>query len=155
MGSMITLPKLLHDRICRLAEEAYPSECCGLLLGKAEGTLKSIKDIWKTGNAAEAGQHNRYVIPPQELLEAENFVRTRGWEIVGVYHSHPDHPSQPSVFDRKNAILHYSYIILRVVKGRARELTCWTLPDWDSPFAPEELQMTDDRLQIGDAKTLR
>jgi proteasome lid subunit RPN8/RPN11 len=139
---MIAIPKILHEQICRYAEGAYPNECCGLLLGEISGTLKSVVKVWETENVAEDGRHNRYRIPPLELLKAENFVTERGWEILGVYHSHPDHPARPSEFDRTHAILHYSYVILRVIQGRAGKLTCWTLRDWNSAFDPEELRIS-------------
>lgn len=138
---MLLITKLLHEEICRCAENAYPNECCGLLLGESAGVLKSVKSIWKTENIA-LNEFNRYSIPPIELLKAENFVRDHGWEVLGVYHSHPDHPARPSKFDREHAILHYSYVILRVTQGQVREVTCWKLVDWDSSFDPEELRIS-------------
>jgi proteasome lid subunit RPN8/RPN11 len=138
---MLIISKLLHEKICHSAENAYPNECCGLLLGESEGILKSVKSIWETENAAE-NKSNRYIIPPIELLKAENFVRDCGWEVLGVYHSHPDHTAKPSKFDREHAILFYSYLILRVTQGRAGEAKCWQLADWDSSFDPEELRIS-------------
>ncbi len=92
---------------------------------------------------AEDFRQSRYLIAPADLLEAENIASRQGWEVIGVYHSHPDHSARPSEFDRERAILHYSYIILSVTGGQAGELSCWTLRDWDSPFDLEELRISD------------
>jgi proteasome lid subunit RPN8/RPN11 len=143
MGSIIAIPKLLQEQIFRNAVRAYPNECCGLLLGEIEGQLKLVRKVWESENVTESGRHNRYCISPLELLKAENFVAKRGWEVLGVYHSHPDHSARPSEFDRTHAILHYSYVILSVIRGRPGESGCWTLGDWDSSFEPEELRITD------------
>jgi len=136
---MVVVPKLLYEQICRHAEEVYPEECCGLMLGEATGEIKSVWDIMETENDAEDMRHKRYCIPPKALFDAENFVREKGWEVLGVYHSHPDHPAQPSEYDRDRAILHFEYIIVRVAKGRAAEASCWILRDWDSAFEREDL----------------
>jgi proteasome lid subunit RPN8/RPN11 len=76
------------------------------------------------------------------MLEAENLVRERRWDVVGVYHSHPDHPAHPSKFDREHAILHYSYIIVSVTKDQAGDMSCWTFGG-DSRFRPDELRVSD------------
>jgi proteasome lid subunit RPN8/RPN11 len=121
----------------------YPEECCGLLLGREDGDCRFVRGLRETQNVAEDSRHKRYLIAPLDLLEAENFVRKQGWEIIGVYHSHPDHAAIPSEFDRAHAILHYAYMILSITRGQAGELSCWTLQDWNSSFAREELRVPD------------
>jgi proteasome lid subunit RPN8/RPN11 len=140
---MVILPKLLYEQICRHAERTYPEECCGLLLGEVTGKVKSVLNILETDNEAEDRRHRRYCVPPKAFIDAENTVREKGWEILGVYHSHPDHPAEPSAHDRERAVLHFEYVIVRVAKGRATKATCWILRDWDSEFEKENLRILD------------
>ncbi len=135
------IPKAIHEQIQCHAVACYPEECCGLLIGQDDGQCKRIQAIRKVQNAAEESRQNRYLIAPLDLLNAENFARSHGWEILGIYHSHPDHLPHPSRRDREHAILYYSYIILCVSKDRAGELSCWVLHDWDSSFTPEKVQV--------------
>ncbi len=136
---MVVLPKRLYQQIQHHAERAYPSECCGLLLGETKGQCKSVRRIMETENDAVEMKHKRYCIPPKALLAAENLVREKGWDVLGVYHSHPDHPPRPSEFDRKRAILYFEYIIVGVSKGRVTETGCWIMKKEESEFESEEL----------------
>ena len=140
---MVVIPKPLYKQICRHAEESYPEECCGLLLGERAGSVKSVRTVLATENDAEALRHKRYRIPPKALLDAENRVKEKGWEVLGAYHSHPDHAPHPSEYDRERAILNFEYIIVEVRKGRAEEAGCWILGDSDSGFAREDLLIPD------------
>lgn len=137
------MPKLLYQQMHRHAESAYPSECCGLLLGEATGQIKSVRHIMETDNDVEELKHKRYCIPPKALLAAENLVREKVWEVLGVYHSHPDHPARPSAFDRERAIPYFEYIIVGVSKGHATETSCWIIREEDSAFEREELLISD------------
>jgi proteasome lid subunit RPN8/RPN11 len=136
---MVILPKVLYEQICRHAEGVYPAECCGLLLGEVEGGVKSIREIRETENIAHNQMNKRYCIPPKALLDAENYVREKGWQVIGAYHSHPDHSSKPSEFDRKRALVHFEYIIVSIQGGRVDEMACWVLHDWSASFEREEL----------------
>jgi len=142
MTNKVLLPKQYYKQICRHAERVYPEECCGLLLGESIGGTKSVHHIIETENEAEDTPHRRYCIPPKALFDAERLVREKGWEVLGVYHSHPDHPARPSDFDRERAILQYEYIILSVLGGRAAEMSCWSLRDPDPAFEREDLRVT-------------
>ncbi len=103
------------------AEETYPHECCGVLLGKAEpGIGNRVSLIVRAGNTRTDSAHNRYNIAPQELVKIQRQARGLGFDIVGFYHSHPDHPAQWSQTDFAEA--HWmgcSYIITSVEKGKA------------------------------------
>jgi proteasome lid subunit RPN8/RPN11 len=103
------------------AEETYPHECCGVLLGKAEpGVGNRVSLIVRAGNTRTDSAHNRYNIAPQELVKIQRQARGLGFDIVGFYHSHPDHPAQWSQTDFAEA--HWmgcSYIITSVEKGKA------------------------------------
>ncbi len=136
------MDEAIRTNIQRHAIAAYPEECCGLLLGQEDRGLKLVKELRETQNAAEDFRHRRYSIDPKDLFAAENYVKKRGWDVIGIYHSHPDHSSRPSEHDRKHAILHYSYVIISVKQEHVGELSSWILPDWDSPFEPEELRIT-------------
>lgn len=122
---------------------AYPEECCGLLLGTVADGSKSVADLRPVGNAREDSPRNRYLIEPRDLLQVEGEARRRGLDIVGVYHSHPDHPARPSEFDRDHAFPWYSYIIVSVERGEPRDLTSWVLKEDRSTFEPEPLLTPD------------
>jgi proteasome lid subunit RPN8/RPN11 len=104
-------------------EETYPHECCGVLLGKSiagEILMNSVHQIVRAGNTRTDSAHNRYNIAPQELVKIQRQARNAGLDIIGFYHSHPDHPAQWSKTDFAEA--HWigcSYIITSVEKGKA------------------------------------
>jgi proteasome lid subunit RPN8/RPN11 len=141
--STTIITKVIHEQIRLQAVASYPEECCGLLFGQQTGDCQYVVELREVKNVAESSRQSRYCIAPTDLLDAENFAREHGLEILGVYHSHPNHPARPSELDRERAILHYSYIIASVTRGEAGELTCWTLHDWDLPFDSEELVISD------------
>ncbi len=134
----------LLESICEHGRAAYPHECCGLLLGKSDQASKSATGLRPVANRREDSPQNRYLIAPQDWLEAEKETRKAGLDIIGVYHSHPDHPSRPSEFDREHAFPFYSYIIVSVASGEAADLRSWTLRDDRSAFDPEELVSIDE-----------
>jgi proteasome lid subunit RPN8/RPN11 len=106
-------------------EETYPNECCGVLLGKNEPGLgdvpvNRVHQLVRAGNTRTDSAHNRYNIAPQELVKIQRQARGLGLDIVGFYHSHPDHPAQWSPTDFAEAHwLGCSYIITSVEKGKA------------------------------------
>jgi proteasome lid subunit RPN8/RPN11 len=141
--------------ICAHAESTYPQECCGLLLGELSQNSKTLVEVVATENAwsAEAveslqkidatldsgtNKNSHYTIAPEVMLKAQREARDRQLDIIGVYHSHPDHPAIPSEFDRLCAWQPYSYIIVSVQQGKAGELQSWGLDD-DHQFQPEEI----------------
>ncbi len=102
-------------------QETYPHECCGVLLGKNDPSLgNQVKQIVRAGNTRTDSAHNRYQIAPIELVKIQRQARGLGLDIVGFYHSHPDHPAQWSSTDFAEA--HWmgcSYVITSVEKGKA------------------------------------
>ncbi len=138
------------------AEQTYPDECCGLLLGHRADrvglSIKSLLEVYPTVNAWEAHQQafvsadaqsttrRRYAIDPQVLLTAQKSARNSGLEIIGFYHSHPDQPAVPSECDRVWAWPFYSYIIIAVHQGRAQDLQSWELGDERHVFQLEDLR---------------
>ncbi len=133
----------LLTRIREHGESAYPHECCGLLFGKGKNSSKSVTSLKAVKNSREDSLENRYLISPQDLLVADKEARQSGLDIVGIYHSHPDHPARPSEFDREHAFPWYSYVIVSVAGGKPEDLTAWTLRDDRSAFDSEELLTTD------------
>ena len=114
-------------------EDGYPHECCGLLLGRVESTgggrIKVVTSVERLENEREDSRHNRFLITPATFLAADRAARSRGEEILGFYLSHPNAPAVPSEFDREHAWPFYSYIIMSVVEGGARELNSWVLSE--------------------------
>lgn len=123
-------------------ESVYPEEGAGLMLGSANGNHKRISAIVKLANAREdAVRHNRYLIAPQDYLRAEQEAERLGLEVVGVFHSHPDHPNRPSEFDREWAWPWLSYLITSVLSGQAVDSRAWRLQDDRAGFEEEEIKV--------------
>jgi len=110
-----------YDAIRLHGEETYPHECCGVLLGRFEddGT-RTVTSTARAGNTRTDSAHNRYNIDPRELVRIQREARDRGEDILGFYHSHPDHPARWSATDLTEAHwLGCSYVITSVEKGKA------------------------------------
>ena len=126
------------DGINKHVEEAYPEEGAGFLIG-LEGEVKQILPL---DNAREdEARHNRFLITPEDYLKAELTADKLGLSLIGVFHSHPDHPNRPSEFDRDWAQPFFSYIITSVFAGKAIESRSWRLLEDRSMFEEEEVQI--------------
>lgn len=135
---IIEIPLEALERIHAHGELSYPEEGAGLLLGWIEAERKRVIDILALPNAREDGsRHNRYLLSPEDYLKGEDEAASRGLEVIGVFHSHPDHPDQPSDFDREWAWPALSYLITSVRKGRAVSSRSWCLKDDRSAFIEE------------------
>lgn len=138
---MIHIPADVFAQIRKNGEEHYPEEGAGLLLGKVHGEKRIVEQVLQLQNRFQPGaRHNRYMIEPQDMLLAEEKADELGLEIIGVFHSHPDHPAQPSEYDRERALPWYSYIITKVTDQSAIESRSWRLTD-ERIFNEEELQI--------------
>ncbi|MCU0543349.1 MAG: M67 family metallopeptidase [Oscillatoriaceae cyanobacterium Prado104] len=132
------------------AESTYPCECCGLLLGRVAGDVKTLVEVLPVQNAwvseaeecwpeqKQLTETRRYAISPTDMLKAMKYGRDRSWEIIGIYHSHNDCPAVPSEFDRAGAWPQYSYIIVSVIQGSSTDLYSWIL-DGEGNFRSEEI----------------
>jgi len=127
------------QKIIAQAERDYPYETCGLLLGKYDGDLRIVFGAYETPNVNPDRKNDRYEIDPKDYLKAEKKAKEFGLEIVGVYHSHPDHPDIPSQFDQERAFEGFSYIILSVSKGRVVSYKSWELIDGKFREEPIEI----------------
>ena len=135
----------------------YPNECCGILLGRANGALKDVGEVVALKNLRHdperaqqllpvedqdrETERNRFLIDPLDQLRVEKDARARGLEVLGYYHSHPDHPARPSIYDREHAWPWYSYLILSVERGVPEDLSCWVLSEDRSTFHPEQVEL--------------
>jgi proteasome lid subunit RPN8/RPN11 len=136
----LRLSESLADEIRRHGEGAYPAECCGALIGRVEGEAKEVVRLAPAVNRRTDDPH-RYLIAPDDLRRLEADVRAAGLDIVGYYHSHPDHPAAPSAFDAAHAWPWYSYVIVRIDRGRGAELASWVLADDCPQMLPESLDV--------------
>jgi len=132
------------ERIGAQGRAAYPSECCGFLLGIWSPDGKRVKDVRPVENARTDSPHNRYLITPDVFLRVEKEARERSLEVVGFYHSHPDVEARPSAFDRDQAWAGYSYVIVSVRGGAPRETRSWELRPDRSAFDEEGLFVAED-----------
>ncbi len=135
----LRLREALADQIRRQGELAYPAECCGVLAGRA-GEVKDVVRLVAMQNRRTDDPH-RYLIAPEDLRRTVANLQGSELEVVGYYHSHPDHPAVPSLFDREHAWPWYSYVIVRVDLGRGSELTSWVLDDDRSAMNRESLEV--------------
>jgi len=133
----------LLNQIHAHGEEAYPAEGAGFMLGTTNGNSRVVTAILKLPNAREeSAQHNRYLLTPQDVLRSEQEAAKLGLDVIGVFHSHPDHPNQPSEFDREWAMPWFSYIITSVQSGAAAGSRSWRLAEDRSAFVEETIQIS-------------
>ncbi len=140
---MLRLSSDLEKNIRTDGETAYPNECCGVLIGEIDNTgVKTARRTLTIDNAREDGeQYHRFLITPEDMMKAEQTARSMKLDVIGFYHSHPDHPSAPSGYDKDHALPFYSYVIVSVDKGKAQILTSWELKDDRTDFVQENIIM--------------
>ena len=140
---MLQIAQSAFDKLRAHGESAYPEESCGVLLGTISGDAQVVLEAVPLTNSAET-RRNRYRISPVDLIRAEKAARQAGWEILGFYHSHPDHPAEPSTTDLTEAHwLGCSYAITAVLSGNAAETRSFRLcgsREEDKHFEAETLQ---------------
>ena len=136
----------LASQIRSHGAETYPHECCGALLGRdtevtGSRVYREIHALHPLVNSRDDSPQNRFSVTSKDVLEAEKDARTRGLEVVGWYHSHPDHPARPSQYDRDHAWPWYSYIIVSVANKIPEDMTSWRLTDDRADFECEEIEL--------------
>jgi proteasome lid subunit RPN8/RPN11 len=140
-GMKIHIPAALLEQIQSHGEKAYPFEGAGLMLGEAQGS-RIVRSLLFLENAREeASQHNRYLITAEDMLQGEKQAARQNYTILGIFHSHPDHPNLPSEYDREFAIPWYSYLITSVNNAKAAGSRCWRLEDSRERFTEEMIEM--------------
>lgn len=132
------------EQIRRHAEQTYPHECCGFLLGTGEGETNVLAEVYAAENERQDSRETRYLITPQQYKRADDYARSRGLGVIGYYHSHPDHPAAPSGYDLDHSCWPgESYIIVAVEQGKAAALNSFTKPDY-TQFVQEEILISRD-----------
>jgi proteasome lid subunit RPN8/RPN11 len=131
----VTLSSTVAAAIRRHGAEAYPHECCGALIGR-DGVAT---EAFGLPNTTDEGPRRRFLVRPSDYRAAEQRAAATGAELLGFYHSHPDHPARPSQYDLDHAWPFFSYVIVSVREGVPVDLASWRLRDDRSAFDPEEL----------------
>lgn len=141
--SELRVPRHLLLEMHEHAEAIYPEECCGVMIGATDGPGTFVLDrLVKADNEREdEARHNRFLIEPITILKAQKAAREAGLDIIGYYHSHPDHPSEPSDFDREHAWPQLSYVIVSVRQGKVATEQSWRLTDDRSRFEEESISV--------------
>jgi proteasome lid subunit RPN8/RPN11 len=143
-AAQLKISSELADKIRAHGAQTYPHECCGALLGRdAEvadrRVYREIHALYPLVNRRDDSPNNRFSVTSQDVLDAEKAARQQGLEVVGWYHSHPDHPARPSQYDRDHAWPWYSYVIVSVANKVPEEMTSWRLADDRTEFEFEEI----------------
>jgi proteasome lid subunit RPN8/RPN11 len=137
-SSSVTLHARVVATVRRHGAAAYPYECCGALIGTTsdDGRVEVIEAA-ELENVTDEGPRRRFRVSPADYRHAEARARERGAELVGFYHSHPDHPAQPSQYDLDHAWPNFSYVIVAVADGAAGDIRSWRLRPDRSGFEEE------------------
>ena len=142
----LRIPQQFYDQLRAHGEETYPHECCGIMLGRTSDDGLQVARLIRAGNTRTDSAHNRYNIAPIELVKAQREARTQGLDIVGFYHSHPDHPAQWSATDFAEA--HWfgcAYVITAIAKGAAQITNSFLLTgtgEEDKAFTTQPIDVT-------------
>lgn len=136
----------LAERIRAHGAEAYPHECCGALLGRDSqatdpNVMREVLALLPLVNRRDDSPRNRFSVTAEDVLDADRAAQKQGFEVIGWYHSHPDHPARPSQYDQDHAWPWYSYVIVSVENGSPREMTSWRLNDDRHAFSPEGIEI--------------
>ena len=127
------------EQIQRFAEEGYPHEVCGVLAGSRSSSV--VTEVVPLTNERSDSPSNRYKVDGLLVMKAEQELEARGLDVVGYYHSHPDHPSRYSDYDREHALPNMSYAIVSVMAGEAADTRCWRLAEDRSVMDAQEIEV--------------
>ena len=125
----------IHDH----AKESYPEECAGALVGMDTGEMKIVVDVWRAQNTHDEDRGHRFLIEPLQIKRFEERTRELDMDLLGFYHSHPDHPAEPSEYDREHAWPYYSYVIASVGKDEVEDMRSWVLKEDRSGYDEEPI----------------
>ena len=136
MTKRLTITAAVGEAIRAHGCETFPHECCGALVGAGD----CVTAIVALPNTTEEGPRRRFLVRPSDYRDAERRARDLGGELLGFYHSHPDHPARPSQYDLDHAWPTFAYIIVSVMSGQPADMTVWYLKEDRSSF--DEGQLT-------------
>jgi proteasome lid subunit RPN8/RPN11 len=144
---IVLISEDLAEKIRRHGAETYPYECCGALLGRdaiSDGDVarpREVSGLFPIVNRREDSPHNRFSVAPLDVVNADKAAQAEGWDVIGWYHSHPDHPAKPSEYDREHAWPWYSYVIVSVQEGVPGKMTSWRLREDRSEYSEESIEI--------------
>jgi proteasome lid subunit RPN8/RPN11 len=138
---MIRISEELACQIEQHGKQTYPEECCGMVLGSNKDTVQIVESIIEIDNSQGENRKRRFFITPQQYLQAERIAKEKNLELLGFYHSHPDHPAIPSSFDTEHALPFFTYIIVSISQGEAKSMTAWLLEENRLRFGERELSI--------------
>ncbi len=123
---MIKFEKNAKDQMIAIGEKGFPHEICGLMFGEA-GNVRLVTEVFECGNLNKLKPETRYDMDPKDYLKGEALARQKGLDVIGIFHSHPDHPDKASETDRQAAWPGFSYIIMSIQKGKFASMRSWVL----------------------------
>ena len=135
---MLLMPETLGERLKAFARQGYPHETCGVLLGVRSDDQDVVSRVRRARNLNVERAADRYELDPADFLDADREARAAGLDIVGIWHSHPDHPARPSATDRDGAWPGWSYLIVSVGREGVGEIRSWRLNGGE--FEEEEIR---------------
>ena len=136
----ISIPIENEQAIRRHGEEIFPHECCGFMLGTVDGDAREVVELLPVENDREDGaRHNRFLISPEDFMKGEKSARAKKFDIIGIYHSHPNAPARPSQYDLDHAWPWYSYVIVSIMDGASDNMTSWILGEDRKEFHEEDI----------------
>ena len=151
---VVRINREAHDGMIKHCESGYPYEVCGVMIGNENEVLHyrecrnliaedNVETEFKNSNSLDKERlRDRFELDPKSYMEADEWARTKGLEIVGIYHSHPDHPSKPSETDRQVASPFWGYIIFSINKGKFNDARLWYINEDDYQFEQREFELT-------------
>jgi proteasome lid subunit RPN8/RPN11 len=146
--SVLLLNDAIDKEIRKHGALDYPNETCGAMLGVDGDGGREVRALFPLLNRRDDSPRNRFSVTADDVRGAERAATQQGLELIGWYHSHPDHPARPSEFDREHAWPWYSYVIVSVAAGQPQDLTSWRLADDRSHYLPEEVSAGDGASKI-------
>ena len=148
----VRIRDIVFQQIEGHAEKTYPEECCGVMLGRETGDEREIQETIEIDNSQDANRRRRFLVSPEQYRKAERQAAERNLELLGFYHSHPDHPAAPSAFDTEHALPWFTYVIVSVAKGKADSATAWVLEEDRARFAEQSLRIRATAERVSSAK---
>ncbi|EDP73179.1 M67 family metallopeptidase [Hydrogenivirga sp. 128-5-R1-1] len=140
---MLIISQKLIDEIKKQGEEGYPYEICGFLIGKMDyqTDTREALEVYQVENQNKERANDRFEIDPKDYLKVENYADSKGLQIVGIYHTHPDHPDRPSQTDLMFAQPDLSYIIMSIENGKYKSFRSWVLDLDENKFKEEKVKI--------------
>jgi len=139
----MTLLCIGNDKLGEIEDQvkkSYPLECCGLLIG-TNTSEKKVVEVRPVQNKNTERTHDRYEIDSKDLNKIDKEAAKKGFQVIGIYHSHPDHPAIPSAFDTEHAWIGYSYMIAAIENGAKIEIRSWVFNEEKKQFEEEEINL--------------